>query len=133
MSGALVLSPAVYIPLPPIDSSTREFGAFGKAGALFDDEIYTALNYPALLSSFSETALGLSIFIAVGDDEWKNERPEDRLHDLDIEAHMVFNHVSRAPSIQSEFRVYDGGHDWDVWRRGFVEGLPFLARSLHPG
>ena len=131
--GALVLSPAVYIPLPPIDSSTREFGAFGKAGALFDDEIYTALNYPALLSSFSETALGLSIFIAVGDDEWKNERPEDRLHDLDIEAHMVFNHVSRAPSIQSEFRVYDGGHDWDVWRRGFVEGLPFLSRSLHPG
>lgn len=129
--GALVLSPAVYIPLPPVDSSTREFGAFGIGDALFDEARYTALNYPALLPQFAQTALGLSMFIAVGDDEWKNERPEDVLHDLDVEAHMVFNQVARVPSIRSEFRVYDGGHDWDVWRRGFEEGLPFLARQIH--
>ena len=28
--AAIVLSPAVYFPEPPSDSSTREFGAFGK-------------------------------------------------------------------------------------------------------
>jgi enterochelin esterase-like enzyme len=128
--GALVLSPAVYIPFPPVDSSTREFGAFGLGDSLFDDDTYTALNYPALLPQFRQSALGLSMFIAVGDDEWKNERPEDALHDLDMEAHMVFNQVARVPSIRSEFRVYDGGHDWDVWRRGFVEGLQFLSGAI---
>jgi enterochelin esterase-like enzyme len=128
--GALVLSPAVYIPFPPVDSSTREFGAFGMGDALFDDDTYTALNYPALLPQFRQSALGVSMFIAVGDDEWKNERPEDALHDLDMEAHMVFNQVARVPSIRSEFRVYDGGHDWDVWRRGFVEGLQFLSGAI---
>jgi S-formylglutathione hydrolase FrmB len=129
-SGAIVLSPAVYIPLPPVDSSTREFGAFGLGDQLFDEAIYTSLNYPALLETFDQAHLPISMFIAVGDDEWKNENPDDFLHDLDIEAHFVFNRVTRVQSITSEFRVYDGGHDWDVWTRGFIEGILFLAPRL---
>jgi enterochelin esterase-like enzyme len=125
--GALVLSPAVYIPLPPLDSSTREFGAFGNGASLFDDEVYQRLNYPALVAPVTESGLPLSMFIAVGDDEWKNPNPEDVLHDLDVEAHMVFNQVVRIPNVSAEFRVYDGGHDWDVWRRGFIEGMQYLA------
>ncbi|MBZ0288342.1 MAG: esterase family protein [Anaerolineae bacterium] len=128
--GALVLSPAVYIPLPPDDSSTREFGAFGSGDQLFDETLYQSLNYPALLDSFREMALTLPLFIAVGDDEYKNPRPEDALHDLDIEAHMLFNQVARVPNITAEFRVYDGGHDWDVWRMGFIEGMKYLARFV---
>lgn len=127
--GALVLSPAVYIPLPPIDSSTREFGAFGLGDSLFDETVYERLNYPVLSVSLAETGLPLSMFIAVGDDEWKNPNPEDWLHDLDMEAHMVFNQVSRIPNVSAEFRVYNGGHDWDVWERGFIEGMKFLLQS----
>ena len=33
--SSIVLSPAVYIPKPPNDSSTREFGAFGHGRDLF--------------------------------------------------------------------------------------------------
>lgn len=128
--GALVLSPAVYVPLPPSDSSTREFGAFGKGAALFDDAIYQRLNYPALAEPLEQSGLALALFIAVGDDEWKNPNPEDRLHDLDVEAHLVFNEVSRIPNVSAEFRVYDGGHDWDVWQRGFIEGLKYLSRVV---
>lgn len=125
--GAIVLSPAVYIPLPPADSSTREFGAFGNGDALFDEAIYQSLNYPTLLDSVAASGLPLSLFIAVGDDEWKNPNPEDYLHDLDMEAHLFFNHVARVSNIRSEFRVYDGGHDWGVWGRGLNEGLRFLT------
>jgi enterochelin esterase-like enzyme len=128
--GALVLSPAVYIPLPPVDSSTREFGAFGSGESLFDEAIYTSLNYPALAEPLADTGLPLSMFIAVGDDEWKNPNPEDRLHDLDMEAHMVFNQVARIPNVSAEFRVYNGGHDWDVWERGFIEGMQYLANVM---
>lgn len=131
--GALVLSPAVYIPLPPVDSSTREFGAFGKDDSLFDESVYQSLNYPSLAEPLAETGLPLSMFIAVGDDEWKNPNPDDRLHDLDMEAHMVFNQVSRIPNVSSEFRVYNGGHDWDVWERGFIEGMQYLANVIKTG
>lgn len=124
--GAIILSPAVYTPLPPSDSSTREFGAFGDETSLFNEDIYTSLNYPALLSNLTGE-YRLNMFIAVGDDEWKHPNPEDMEHDLDFESHRLFNRVSRVPSITSEFRVYDGGHDWDVWQPGFIEGMRYLS------
>ena len=128
--GALVLSPAVYIPLPPVDSSTREFGAFGNGDTLFDEAIYQQLNYPALSDSLAQSELPIYMFIAVGDDEWKNPDPADRLHDLDMEAHLVFNQVVRIPNVAAEFRVYDGGHDWTVWEAGFIEGIQYLMRFV---
>jgi S-formylglutathione hydrolase FrmB len=125
--GALVLSPAVYFPLPPMGSSTREFGAFGKGDNLFDEEIYESLNYPAMTDSLIATGLPLKFFIAVGDDEWRNPNYEDRLHDIDMEAHMFHNHVVRIANVSAELRIYDGGHDWIVWRPGFIEGMRYLA------
>ena len=127
--GAIVLSPAVNTPLPPSDSSTREFGAFGDETRLFNDDIYTKLNYPNLLDTFS-SAYHLNMFIVVGDDEWKHPNYEDMEHDLDFEAHHLFNRISRVPSIHAELRVYDGGHDWEVWQHGFVEGITYLSNYL---
>ena len=131
-AAGIVLSPAVYVPLPPVDSSTRLFGAFGVGETLFDETQYTALNYPALFEPFAATELSVALFIAVGDDEWKNPTEEDRLHDLDMEAHLFYNLARRVPRLLAEFRVYDGGHDWDVWRPGFEEGLRYVNRFLEP-
>ena len=129
-SGALILSPAVYTPLPPADSSAREFGAFGRGDIIFDEEIYRSHNYPVLLKTFKHGGQPLHIFIAVGDDEWKHPDPEDQFHDLDLEAHLLFNHLARVSDITAEFRVYNGGHDWDVWKHGFEEGMAYLAKFL---
>lgn len=128
--GAIVLSPAVYTPQPPQDSSTRLFGAFGVGEMLFDEARYASLNYPALFESFVTSNLALYMFIAVGDDEWKNPAPEDYLHDIDLEAHLLYNRARRVPKLLAELRVYDGGHDWNVWRRGFEEGLRYISRFL---
>lgn len=128
--AAIVLSPAVYSPQPPVDSSTRLFGAFGVNEVLFDEARYTSLNYPALFESFVAADVALSMFIAVGDDEWKNPLEEDFLHDLDVEAHLLYNRVRRWPKLLAELRVYDGGHDWDVWRRGFEEGMRYANRFV---
>jgi len=128
--AAIVLSPAVYTPLPPKASSAREFGAFGRGDALFDDSLYQDMNYPALLKSFEAAHLPLAMFIAVGDDEEKNQSPEDQYKDIDMEAHLLFNRVSRVRGISAELRVYDGGHDWKVWRRGFSEGLRVIGKHL---
>ncbi len=131
-AGALVLSPAVYTPLPPADSSAREFGAFGQGAALFVEAVYERQNYPALLEPFAATGLALRLFIAVGDDEYKNPDPADYQHDIDLEAHLIFNRVARVPNITAEFRVLDGGHGWDVWTPAFVEGARWLGQTLRP-
>lgn len=128
--GAIVLSPAVYVPFPPADSSTREFGAFGVGERLFDEETWTARNYPAAAEVFVTTGLKSYLFIAVGDDEYKHPNPSDRLHDLDMEAHMAFNYLYRVPNLSVELRVLDGGHDWSVWRAGFIEGIRYLAKHM---
>jgi enterochelin esterase-like enzyme len=128
-ANALVLSPAVYNPLPPADSSAREFGAFGQGGERFAEDVYQRLNYPALLPTL-DPDLPVRMFIAVGDDEWANPDPADAKHDLDYEAATLYNNVRRSGAVAAQFRVLDGGHDWDVWRPAFVAGLTELSPTL---
>ncbi|GAB2671924.1 alpha/beta hydrolase-fold protein [Kribbella swartbergensis] len=128
--ASIVLSPAVYVPLPPAESSAREFGAFGKGKDPFSEAVYLRLNYPAAFKSFAATGLRSHLYIAVGDDEWKNPKPADYTHDLDFEAHVVFNQAVRVPNLTSEFRVVDGGHDWDVWGPTFAEGAKYIFQYI---
>jgi enterochelin esterase-like enzyme len=128
-ANALVLSPAVYRPQPPADSSAREFGAYGDGDARFSEEVYARLNYPALLPGL-DADLPVRMYIAVGDDEWPNPDPADAVHDLDYEAATLYNTVRRSPAVSAEFRVVDGGHDWGVWRPAFVDGLTHLSATL---
>jgi enterochelin esterase-like enzyme len=128
-SAGLILSPAVYTPLPPSDSSTRDYGAFGQGSVKFVDSIYEALNYPASLATFNAD-LPVHLFIAVGDDEYVNPNPVDARHDLDFESAVLYNAAKRVPGITAEFRELNGGHDWDVWQPGFDEGVQDLFKYL---
>ena len=128
-SAGIVLSPAVYFPSTPADSSTREFGAYGVGTELYDEARYQQLSYPAAFSTF-DPALPVHLFIAVGDDEWANPLPQDAIHDLDYEAATLYNKAKRVPGISAEMRVYNGGHDWGVWDAGFREGMRDLAGYL---
>jgi enterochelin esterase-like enzyme len=129
-AASIVLSPAVYFPTSPSDSSTREFGAFGEGGALFVDAIYRKLNYPAEFARFAAKGLKSHMFIAVGDDEYQN--PGDYVHDLDFEAMTLYKQAERVPNLSAELRVLNGGHDWNVWGPAFEEGaryaFQFVAR-----
>ena len=75
--------------------------------------------------------LSLPMFIAVGDDEFKNPLPKDYVHDLDFEAHVLFNQAARVENLTAELRVVDGGHDWDVWGPQFVEGAKYIFQFLN--
>jgi len=128
-SEALVLSPAVYTPLPPADSSTRDYGAFGVGDQKFDDQRYQDLSYPALLPHV-DPDLAVKLFIAVGDDEWVNPDPADAHHDLDFEAEALYNAARRVPGISAQMRILDGGHDWGVWAPAFAQGMADLGPTL---
>ncbi|MFT7773907.1 alpha/beta hydrolase [Roseateles sp.] len=128
--AAIVLSPAIYTPLPPKGSSAREFGAFGRDSTLFFDELYEASNYPALLAARQASHPALRMFIAAGDQEYPHPDPADASHDIDLEAHRLFSRLRREPGSAAALRIMDGGHDWPVWQPAFREGLRWCARRL---
>jgi enterochelin esterase-like enzyme len=128
-ASALVLSPAVYTPLPPGDSSTRDYGAFGLGDQKFTDDMYQKLNYPQLLSTVNPD-LPVRLFIAVGDDEYANPDPADAHHDLDFESEVLYNAARRVPGVSAEMRILDGGHDWSVWAPAFEQGMANLGSAL---
>jgi S-formylglutathione hydrolase FrmB len=128
-SAAIVLSPAVYYPQPPADSSTRDYGAFGVGADKFVDSRYTELNYPALLSHL-DTDTPVHLYLAVGDKEYVNPDPVDATHDLDFETAVVYNKLVRTAGVTADWRVLGGGHDWDVWTPSFVDGVQNIARYL---
>ena len=127
--AAVILSPAIYYPLPPKDSSAREYGAFGKDDKLFVDDIWLEKNYPEAVKIFEISGMKINLYIAVGDKEWKIPDFSERMHDLDMEAHMLFNYLCRIKNINVNFRVFGGGHDWDVWKPAFILGLPMVLNK----
>ncbi|MBP8257715.1 MAG: esterase family protein, partial [Opitutaceae bacterium] len=130
--AAIILSPAVYVPLPPKDSSAREFGAFGRGLEPFVDDIYTRKNYPALLPAFAAKGLSLTVFIGTGDDEYASPDKEPSIHDIDYEAHTLYSRLRRVAGINAQLRVIDGGHNWHTWGPLFSEGLEYVFRRLKP-
>ncbi|MFI7131206.1 alpha/beta hydrolase-fold protein [Nonomuraea sp. NPDC050153] len=127
--AAAVLSPAVYTPLPPSDSSARDYGAFGEGGEKFSDEVYRELNYPALLPKL-DPDLPVRLFVAVGDDEYANPDPADARHDLDFESAALYNAARRSPALSAQLRIMDGGHDWTVWEPAFEQAMAELGPGL---
>ncbi len=116
-SRGLALSPASYDPLPPQDSSTRRYGAFGRAGRAFDEETYRALGHRALLEAWEPTH-PVRLFVAAGSDE-----------DLCLQAARVHQRARKVPGIDSTLRVLGGGHDWDVWEQALGIGLTWLFEA----
>ncbi|HZE48062.1 MAG TPA: alpha/beta hydrolase-fold protein, partial [Jatrophihabitantaceae bacterium] len=129
--AALILSPAVYNPLPPSDSSVRDYGAFGVGEQRFVDARYEQLNYTALLPQVNPD-LPIHLYLAVGDKEYVNPDPADATHDLDFEEAVVYNKLVRTPGITADWRVLGGGHDWDVWQPGFVDGAQNIFGYIGP-
>jgi crotonobetainyl-CoA:carnitine CoA-transferase CaiB-like acyl-CoA transferase/enterochelin esterase-like enzyme len=119
--AALVLSPAVYAPLPPDSSNTRRFGAFGIGESLFADERYKALGYPAQLAGWAP-GRPVRVFIAAGDTEVRTA----------TEALVLYNAVRVQPDISASLRILPGGHDWETWLSAFAQGLTALVPFAGP-
>jgi S-formylglutathione hydrolase FrmB len=47
-----------------------------------------------------------------------------------LEAHLLFNRMSRVPRVSAELRILDVDHDWAVWQPALREGLPYLYRNM---
>ena len=110
--AAILLSPAAYEPLPPEVSSSRKVEAFEKEGK-FNDSIWRSYSYVHRIDSFLLQKERPKFYLSSGDDDNYNIVPVvTSLQQLFLEN-----------NVPNELRVMDGGHDWQFWRKSFVNFL----------
>lgn len=113
-SAAGLLSPAVYDPAPPENSSARRAGVFGSPD--FDPAVWKALNYPALWDAYLAKQLPVPMYIVTGDDDVfhiEQSAPE----------FYAFLRKNKQPA---ELRIVDGGHTWQVWESNIDEVMKYI-------
>jgi enterochelin esterase-like enzyme len=115
-AAAALLSPAIYDPEPPPNSSARRVGVFGAPD--YDARVWQELNYPSLLEAYFAKQRPVPLFIHSGDDdEFLIEADATKLYSL-----------LRARGQPAELRIVDGAHDWNVWRNAIGEAMTYIYR-----
>jgi enterochelin esterase-like enzyme len=117
-AAAALLSPAIYEPLPPANSSARRAGVFGSPA--FDDEAWKSLNYPALWEGFLARHQPVPMYIFSGDDDE---------YFIEFEAAKFYERLRRAGQ-PAELHIVDGGHDGALWATAIADALKYMSRFV---
>jgi enterochelin esterase-like enzyme len=113
-AAAALLSPAIYSPEPPEDSSARRVGVFGAPN--YDSQVWKSLNYPALWDDYLRKGIAVPMYINSGDD--------DQFY---IEADATaFYSLLRRNKQPAELRIVNGGHTWAVWSTTIGDALTYI-------
>lgn len=115
-AAAAVLSPAIYNPEPPENSSARTVGVFGAP--VYDASVWKSLNYPALWEGYLAKKNPVPMYINSGDDD-----------DFFIEFEAVqFYELLRKNKQPAELRIVNGTHDWQVSESTIGDALKYIFR-----
>ena len=117
-AAAGLLSPAIYDPAPPENSSARRAGVFGAPE--FDPAVWQSLSYPALWQAYRAKNLPVPMYIASGDD--------DVFH-CELSA-MQFYQLLRNNDQPAELRIVDGGHNWPLWSTTVGDAMKYMFRFV---
>jgi enterochelin esterase-like enzyme len=118
-AAAAALSPAVYVPSPPATSSALRHPAFVNSDGKFDGELWRRLNYPQHIESYKDQELVVPLYINSGDHD---------IFDIAYHAAVLYQSLREHQPDRVEFRVVDGGHDWEVWANTLPEALTYIFR-----
>jgi len=115
-AAAALLSPAIYNPLPPMNSGARKVGTFGAPA--FDEQVWKSLNYPALWEAYLAKKTPVPMYINSGDDD-----------EFMIEAEATkFYSLLRANQQPAELRIVNGAHTWEVWASTIGDAMKYIYR-----
>lgn len=120
-AAGAALSPAIYTPLPPENSSAYRSHPFIDANRKFEEETWKRLNYPKFIHNYFKKQTKVPLYINSGD------------HDkFDIAYHSAVFY-KRMRDYQPEllqFRVVDGDHDWKVWSSTIGEAMIYMLQYV---
>jgi enterochelin esterase-like enzyme len=115
-AAAALLSPAIYVPMPPPHSGARKVGTFGEPE--FDEQVWKSLNYPALWPAYLAKKTPVPMYINSGDDdEFMIEADATKLYSL-----------LRANQQPAELRIVDGSHSWAVWGSTLGDAMKYIFK-----
>ena len=115
-AAAALLSPAIYNPEPPENSSARRVGVFGSPD--YDATVWKANNYPALWDAYLAKKQPVPMYINSGDDD-----------DFYIEAEATqFYSLLRKNKQPAELRIVNGAHVWAVWESTIGDAMKYVFR-----
>lgn len=113
--AAFSMSPAIYDPIPPSNSSAIENTQFTSQGH-FDSAIWRALNYPSTIDAYIRGHFRVAFWIVAGD--------RDELGTA-LEAAKFHARLQGIQPNQVELRVVSGGHDFYLWREALPDALRY--------
>lgn len=120
--AAALLSPAIYNPEPPADSSARSVKVFAQPGTdgAYNAEVWKASNYPALWDAYLQKKMPVAMYINSGDDdEFFIESEASQLYAL-----------LRKNKQPAELRIVNGKHEWSVWEESLGDALKYVFRNV---
>lgn len=120
--AAALLSPAIYNPEPPADSSARFVKVFATTGGdgTYNAEVWKTYNYPALWDAFLQKKTTVPMYINSGDDdEFMIESEATQLYAL-----------LRKNKQPAELRIVNGKHEWPVWESTIGDALKYVFRTV---
>lgn len=119
-AAAAPLSPAVYIPVPPADSSATRQDTFVRDGE-FDPELWQRNNWVSFIDAYRERGIVVPFYINTGD--------HDRF-DIAYHATMFYMALREFQPDFAELRIFDGDHNFDAWGKTVGDAMQYMARYL---
>lgn len=121
-AAAAPLSPAVYTPVPPGDSSATSQDTFVENGD-FSPALWTANNWVSFIEEYKRKGIVVPFYINTGD--------HDRF-DIAYHAAVFYQALREYQPEYTEFRVFDGDHNFAAWGGSIDEALIYMSQFLEP-
>lgn len=119
-AAAAILSPAIYDPVPPNNSSGVRNPPFQKDGK-FDAELWKSLNYVTHIDGYKKSGTIVPLYINSGDHD---------MFGIALQAAMLYERLRLHQPGAIELRVVDGDHEWMVWRDTLGDALQFMNARI---
>lgn len=114
--AAALISPAVYDPLPPLDSAARRTPQFVRDGK-FDERLWQASNYPGRIAAYARAPQKVSFWISTGD----RDQPA-----ILRAATQLYARMQALQPDRTELRLMPGGHDWAALNAALAPALGYI-------
>jgi enterochelin esterase-like enzyme len=119
-AAVAILSPAIYDPVPPSNSSGVRNPPFQKDGK-FDADLWKSLNYPVHIEAYKKSGTIVPLYINSGDHD---------MFGIALQAATLYDRLRSHQPKAIELRVVDGDHEWMVWRDTLPDALQFMNARL---
>jgi len=119
-AAAAALSPAVYVPVPPSDSSAVKQDTFLTNGE-FDPALWESMNWVSFIDGYKASGIVVPFYINTGD--------HDR-YDIALHATVFYMALRKFQPEFAELRIFDGDHNFDAWGKTVGNAMEYMARFL---